>query len=128
MIPRLMNSFASVSIGSASLVSCRSPVPSGRSLLLLSDEAEPTAAVGVRQLTVTPRTLSSGWKWQVGGNKGLGAGLRICPIALTADFTLNFLLLLASGSTCMNAWSDSWSLNISLDGIDFLFACAFDRN
>lgn len=121
MIPRLMNSFASVSIGSAPLVSCRS-------LWLLSGEAEPTAAVGVRQLTVTPTTLSSGWKWQVGGNKGLGAGLRICPIALTADFTLNFLLLLASGSTCMNAWSDSWSLNISLDGIDFLFACAFDRN
>lgn len=66
------------------------------------------------------------------GCKGLRASfIIICPIALkavTSLMTSSFFLLANESISGMNAWSDSWSLNISLDGIDFLFACVFDSN
>lgn len=66
------------------------------------------------------------------GCKGLRASFSIiCPIALKAVTSLvtpPFFVLANESISGMNAWSDSWSLNISPDGIDFLFACVFDSN
>lgn len=109
-------------------------------------------SVGVGQLAMTPTTLSSDWKWQV-GQMPQGSWLYGTEVAYKGYFHHNpFYLFALSGQisllviissfrlfvfwqmnqpTGTNAWPDSWSLNILLDGIDCFFllvVCSVKKN